>query len=175
MDFQFVLAQIDAECLSMTAWSSQSVSCMEMMDFIWNHRVERTKSVVSRVSTWLSPRGRNSKDTARTQRFRVAVRSSMTHYCSGSDMDKVHLEFYGDACTRICAHRQRHLTYVMMMRNFRPTLTLLWCYQHREMRTILLLRIPLWNGFIQFKSLHLCHAQLDLKCVHETKIQFLTE
>ena len=166
-DDQAVIGRHSASISARTNW--KSIDFSHLLDH------KNTESTVSRVSTRFSPRGRNSKDTARTQRFRAAVCSSMTHYSSGSDMDKVHLEFYGDACTRICAHRQRHLTYVMMMRNFRPTLTLLWCYQHREMRTILLLRIPLWNGFIQFKSLHLCHAQLDLKCVHETKIQFLTE
>ena len=100
------------------------------MDFAHILIHKTTKSEVSRVRTRLGLLGGNTDNTAQTQQFRAAVRSSVSHYCSGRDMERVHLEFSGDACIKILAHRLRHLTYLMKENDFGPTLTLLRCHTH---------------------------------------------
>ena len=77
---------------------------------------KKTKSAYPRVSTRLKLRGGNSKCSAQSSQFRATVRSTITKYCSGRCMDKVHSWFYVDACTKILAHWVHHLTYVVLAR-----------------------------------------------------------
>ena len=130
------------------------------------------KSIVSRVSTRLSPRGRNSKESAQTQQYRATARSTMTHYCSGRDMDQIHFGFYVDSCIKILAHRLRPKTYAVTMIDFRPELTLLQFHSYRTILWGLLLLFHLWSSFIESTNFHVYHAQLDSKILHETKACF---
>ena len=130
------------------------------------------KSAVSRVSTPLSPRDENRKDSTQRQQFRATVRSTMTRDCSGRGMDQIRSNFYLMHASDSLQIDHRQKTYAAIIRKLGHALTLRQCQPHSVILTSLLLRKPLQKSDIDATVFEVCHGQLELKSRHETKARF---
>ena len=131
---QFVLAEIDAVRPSMTVEHVQFVSCIKITDlsgFVETVIANAPKIQFQVCRLDRRPRSGNRKNSTQTQQFRATARSGVTQYYSGRGMERVHLEFYSAAHIRILAHYIRHLTYVVLVTDFRQALILLQYPTHR--------------------------------------------
>ena len=134
MNYQFVLAEIDAVRPSMTVEHVQFVSCIKITDlsgFIEKVTANAPKVQFQGCQLDRRPHSGNSNNSTQTRQFRATARSGVTQYYSGRGMERVHLEFYAAAHIRILAHYIRHLTYVVLVTDFRQALVLLQYPTHR--------------------------------------------
>ena len=96
----------------------------------------------------------------------------MTRNCSGRGMDQIQSQFSGDACVRFVANRHRQKTYAAIIRELGLALSLRQCQPHSVILASLLLRKHLQKSSIDVTILEVCHAQLELKTLQETKASF---
>ena len=118
---QFVLAEIDAVRPSMTVEHMQFVSCIKITDLSGSaETVTANAPKVQFQGCQLDrrPHSANSKNSTQTRQFRATARSGVTQYYSGRGMERVHPEFYSAAHIMILAHYIRHLTYLVLVRDF---------------------------------------------------------